>query len=162
MVRHLWRHDIWISEKSKIDFLKNDKNFTEMKDPFSLVHKSSVKWQKGESRSACFKKKKQSTRNFPKNEHFLPPDTHTCKSQNRCFKKTARQIFPKTNTYVCVSGGKKCSFFGKFGVHCFLETRVLRFALFPYYRRNALFNLKTQTSKSVTDTTFKQWFDWFN
>ena len=45
--------------------------------------------------------------NFPKNEYSLPPDTHT---------------------YVCVSGGKKYSFFGKFGVLCFLETPVLRFA----------------------------------
>ena len=35
--------------------------------------------------------------------------------------------------YVCVSGGKKCSFFGKFGVLCFLETVVLRFAVLPYY-----------------------------
>ena len=26
------------------------------------------------------------------------------------------------SSYVCVSGGKKCSFFGKFGVLCFLET----------------------------------------
>ena len=26
---------------------------------------------------------------------------------------------------LCVSGGKKCSFFGKFGVLCFLETPVL-------------------------------------
>ena len=58
--------------------------------------------------------RKQSTPNFPKNEHFLPPDTHT---------------------YVCVSGGKKCSFFGKFGVLCFLETLALRFALLPYYQR---------------------------
>ena len=33
--------------------------------------------------------------------------------------------------------GKKCSFFGKFGVLCFLETPVLRFALLPYYRRFA-------------------------
>ena len=33
----------------------------------------------------------------------------------------ARQIFRKTNiSYVCVSGGKKCSFFGNFGVLCFL------------------------------------------
>ena len=40
-------------------------------------------------------KKKQSTPNFPKNEHFLLPDTYT---------------------YVCVSGGKKCSLFGTFGV----------------------------------------------
>ena len=56
----------------------------------------------------------------------------------------ARQIFRKTIisyslirtlTYVCVSGGKKNSFFGKFGVLCFLEIPVLRFALLPYYRR---------------------------
>ena len=40
-----------------------------------------------------------------------------------------------TIMYVCVSEGKKCSFFGKFGVLCFLETPVLRFALLPYYRR---------------------------
>ena len=33
------------------------------------------------------------------------------------------------------SGGKKCSLFGKFGVLCFLETPVLRFALLRYYRR---------------------------
>ena len=57
--------------------------------------------------------RKQSTLKFPKNKHFLPPDTHTC-----------------------VSGGKKCLFFGNFGVLCFLETPVLRFALLPYYRRS--------------------------
>ena len=39
------------------------------------------------------------------------------------------------STYVCVSVGKKCSLFGKFGVFCFLETTVLSFALLPYYRR---------------------------
>ena len=38
---------------------------------------------------------------------------------------------PETNTYVCVSEGKKCSFIGKFGMLCFLETPVLRFALLP-------------------------------
>ena len=38
-------------------------------------------------------------------------------------------------SYVCVSGGKKCLFFEKFGVLCFLETPVLRFAFLPYYRR---------------------------
>ena len=61
--------------------------------------------------------KKQGTPNFPKNEHFLPPYTHTD---------------------VCVSGDKKCLFFGKFGVLCFLETPILRFTLLPYYRRIAL------------------------
>ena len=42
-------------------------------------------------------------------------------------------------TYFCVSGGKKCLFFGNFGVLCFLETPVLRFPLLPYYRRLTLF-----------------------
>ena len=31
------------------------------------------------------------------------------------------------------TGGKKCLFFGKFGVLCFLEMPVLRFTLLPYY-----------------------------
>ena len=53
--------------------------------------------------------------NIRKKKHFLPPDTHT---------------------HVCVSEGKKCLFFGNFGVLCFLETPVLRFALLPYYQRN--------------------------
>ena len=67
--------------------------------------------------------------NFPKNEHFLPPDTHT---------------------YICVSGGKKCSFFGKFSMLCFLETPVLRFALLPYYRRKVLLFIITASSKSFS------------
>ena len=51
----------------------------------------------------------------------------------------ARQIFQKTNiscppphlkrTRACISGDKKCSFSSNFGVLCFLETPVLRFAL---------------------------------
>ena len=48
-------------------------------------------------------------------------------SQNGCFKKTKHAKFSEKRT-----------FFGKFGVLCFLETPVLRFALLPYYR---LFNL---------------------
>ena len=36
---------------------------------------------------------------------------------------------------MCASGGKKCSFSGKFGVLCFVEIPVLRFALLLYYRR---------------------------
>ena len=44
-------------------------------------------------------------------------------------------ISSDTHTYVYVSGGKKCSFFGEFGVLCFLETPVLGFAFLPYYRR---------------------------
>ena len=47
---------------------------------------SSVIRQKGESQND----KKIKHAKFFENEHFLPPDTHR---------------------YVCVSGGKKCSFF---------------------------------------------------
>ena len=36
---------------------------------------------------------------------------------------------------MCVSGGKECLLFGKFGLLCFLETLVLRFTLLPYYQR---------------------------
>ena len=63
----------------------------------------------------------------------------------RVFQESnVRQNFRKTNisyplirtrTHVCVSGSKKCLFFGNFGVLCFLETPVLRFALLPDYRR---------------------------
>ena len=55
----------------------------------------------------------------------------------RVFQESkARQIFEKTIiSYVCVSGGKKCSIFEKFGVLCFLKTPVLRIAPLPYYRR---------------------------
>ena len=35
-----------------------------------------------------------------------------------------------TPWFLCIAEGKKCSFFGKLGVLCFLETPVLRFALF--------------------------------
>ena len=64
----------------------------------------------------------------------------------------ARQNFPKTNTYVCVSGGKKCLFFGNFGVLCFLEAPVFRFALLPYYRR---LEIITSGSKCPKLTFFK-------
>ena len=43
---------------------------------------------------------------------------------------------------MCVSVGKKCSFFGKFNVLCFLETFVLRFVLLPYYRRTGKLDLQ--------------------
>ena len=51
---------------------------------------------------------------------------------------------PDTHTYICVSGGKTFSFFGKFGLLCFLVASVLRFTLLPYYWRNVsslMFNL---------------------
>ena len=50
----------------------------------------------------------------------------------------------------CVSGVKKCSFFGKFDMLCFLETTVLRFAVLPYYRR-------CQTKKQKCTHFWKYW-----
>ena len=59
----------------------------------------------------------------------------------------AHQSFRKTNisyllirtraniSYPLIRTRKKCSFFGKFDVLCFLETPALRFALLSYYRR---------------------------
>ena len=69
-----------------------------------------------------------------------------CESQNRCFKKANHAkisekqtiLILDTHTLVYISGGKKCLFFGNFGVLCFLETPVLRFALLPYYRRTII------------------------
>ena len=54
---------------------------------------------------------------------------HSFSSFIKCFEK---QTF-LTRWYAHV---RKCSFFGKFGVLCFLQTPVLRFVLLPYYRRN--------------------------
>ena len=85
---------------------------------------SSKKWQKGESQNGCFKKK--STQSFPKNEHFLPPDTHT---------------------YVCVWRGKKCLFFRKFGVlfslkHPFWDSHFcfITHDIFQIYTRSSFFH----------------------
>ena len=76
---------------------------------FTLLKRiSTVIRQEGESQNRCYKK---STPIFPKNEHFLPPDR-----------------------YVCVLGGKKCLFVGKYGALFFLVTPVLRFVLLPYCR----------------------------
>ena len=69
---------------------------------------------KGQILKRVFQENKART-NFSKNKHFLPHFLST-----------------DTHTYMCVSEGKKCSFFGKFGVLCFLETLGLRFALLPY------------------------------
>ena len=75
-----------------------------------------------------YKKTKQAK--FSEKQHFLPPDTHR---------------------YVCVSRSKKCSFFGKFGLLCFLVTPVLRFALLPYCRRIAKReNRNTEKPQSFT------------
>ena len=81
------------------------------------------------AKSANLKKgvsRKQNTPNFPKNEHFSLPDTH---------KLFSCCILTEYGDNTCVSGGKKCSFFGKFGELCFLETRleILPFSLLPTF-----------------------------
>ena len=53
-------------------------------------------------------------------------------SQNGCFKKAKHAKISKKQTFLCVSVGKKCLFYGNFGGLCFLETPVLRLALLPY------------------------------
>ena len=78
------------------------------------------------------------------------------KAKRRILKRVfqenvARQIFRKTNisyplrgfrckgiSYVCVSGGKKCSLFEKFNALCFFVTPVLKFALLDFYRRTRI------------------------
>ena len=77
-------------------------------------------------------------------------------SQKGVSRKQSTPNFPKTNicTYVCVSGGKKCLFFGKFEVLCFLETPALRFALLRYYRRSYLKRLE-KTWKGIRTVFFK-------
>ena len=80
--------------------------------------------------------RKQSTPKFPKNQHFLPPDTHTC---------------------VCVSGGKKCLFSRNFGMLCFLATPVLRFAYLPDSRRPVtvkVFYFLTKICKTAKSLSF--------
>ena len=74
-------------------------------------------------------------------------------SQNGCLKKTKRAKFSKKRTFLtpalpplkrtraCISGVKKCSFSANFGMLCFLETPVLRFAFSPYYRRDVQVSL---------------------
>ena len=94
---------------------------------------SSVIRQKGESQNGCFKKTKPIK--FSEKRTFLAPDTHT----------------------VCVSRGKKCSFFGKFDVLYFLETPVLRFALLPYYRRVSIkISLLQYRSRTSNDMSYSR------
>ena len=66
------------------------------------------------------------------------------------YKKSVKYFLPSFLRifYLCWSwhsvrtcayqGGKKCSFFGKFGLLGFLGTPVLRVALLPYYRRTTI------------------------
>ena len=64
--------------------------------------------------------------------HISPVIKQKGESQNGCFKKTKHVKFSEKRiffTHMYVSGGKKCSFFRKFDVLCFLEISILRFVL---------------------------------
>ena len=52
--------------------------------------------------------------------------------------------------YMCLSGDKKCSFFRKCSVPCFLVTTVLRFVLLPYYRQIVENMLRSKKMVSLT------------
>ena len=93
---------------------------------------------------------------FPENFHISSAIKQKGKSQNGCYKKKSfRKInifYPLISTRI--SGGKKCSFFEKFGVLCFLVTPVLRLVLLPYCRRYKFF------VKSFTWYHYTLRFDW--
>ena len=82
-------------------------------------------------------------------------------SQNGCFKSTEHAKSSEKRTFLHpwyahvreLIRGKKCSFFEKFGVLCFLETPVLRFALLPYYWRTSCYFQKLLYTES-TSTLF--------
>ena len=109
----------WNLADTKISYLFNN-----------AIQSLSAIRQKGEFQNEC--QRKQGRRNFPKNEHFLPPDKHTS---------------------VCVSGGKKCSFFGKLSLIFLLVKPVLKFCLLPYYRRIIPVYLKVNIFWSFQNVT---------
>ena len=51
---------------------------------------------------------------------------------NKAKGRISKQVFQRTYEY---QGVRNVRFLGKFGVLCFLEIPVLRFALLPYYWR---------------------------
>ena len=57
------------------------------------------------------------------------------KTKHVKFSKKRTFLSPDKYTYVCLSGGKKCSLFRKFDVLSFLVISLLRFALLSYERR---------------------------
>ena len=67
---------------------------------------------------------------------------------------------PDTETYGDVSGGKKCSFFGKFGVFCFLATLVLRFG-FCLITDYFLHKLEKQLNDSYDNQNIDLKTDWY-
>ena len=61
---------------------------------------------------------------------------------NKAKGRISKRVFQENKAHQCL-------FFGKFGVLCFLETPVLRFALLPYYRRHRILNVRIIGSDNV-------------
>ena len=98
-------------------------------------HTSAVIRQKDGSQNGCFKKTKHTK--FSEKRRFLTPYTHTYEIVFQENKARQKRTF-LTHWYVHVRvriTGWEMFLFRKFGVLCFLETPILRFALLPYYRR---------------------------
>ena len=54
----------------------------------------------------------------------------------KCYKSNKGiQFVRNKRKWLCISGGKKSSFFGKFSMLCFLVRHALRFAFLLYYKR---------------------------
>ena len=58
--------------------------------------------------------------------------------------------------HLSISEGKKCLFFEKFDMRCFIVTSVLRFALLPYYRR--IVNISRGTKAPLTSLALPAFF----
>ena len=102
------------------------------------MHRFSWKWQfvgnkaKGGISKRVFQENK-ARQIFRKTNIFTPWYAHLRTCANQGVKRTFfSPWYAHVRTCANKSGSKKCSFFGKFGLLSFLETRILRL---PYYRR---------------------------
>ena len=101
----------FISENGPNQYEYNLLKKTWVSVKFLYMNWTNITWairQKGKSQNVCYKKIKYAKYS----KHFLPPDMHL---------------------HVCVSEVKKCLFYIKFGVLCFLVTPILRFSLLPIF-----------------------------
>ena len=85
-------------------------------------------------------------------KRVLQEKKHTKFSEKRLFLHFLAHI----PTRICVSGAKKCSFFRKFGVLCFLVTPVLRFTLFPYYQKKYIESWRYILKKKLQNSLGKR------
>ena len=88
-------------------------------------------------------------------ENFLTADWTFFEFWNKTLIPKSISIFLSDVTYFHVSRGKKCSFFGKLVMLCFLVNFVLKFAFLPYYQRikvNSIWYCNSMNSTSIYDS----------